>query len=52
MGTLKKHFGIKVAQSSNGYLMTQRKYILHLLNETKLLQGKVNSTLTKVNPNI
>ena len=46
---LKYYLGIEVAQSSSGYLMTQLKYILDLLNETKLLQGKANSTPIETN---
>ena len=49
LGTLKYFLGIEVAQSGSGYLMTQQKYILDLLNETKLLQGKANSTPMETN---
>ena len=49
LGALKYFLGIEVAQSSSGYLMTQKKYILDLLNETKLLQGKANSTPIETN---
>ena len=49
LGILKYFLGIEIAHSINGYLMTQQKYILHLLNETKLLQGKVNDTPIETN---
>ena len=49
LGTLKFLLGIEVAQSRSGYLMTQQKHIIDLLNETKLLQDKVNSTLIETN---
>ena len=49
LGTLKYFLGIEVAQSSSGYLMTQQKYILDLLNETNLLQGKANNTPIETN---
>ena len=49
LGALKYFLGIEVAQSSSGYLMTQQKYILDLLNETKVLQGKANSTPIETN---
>ena len=41
---IKYFLGIEIAQSEKGYLMTQQKYILYPLNETKLLQGKINNT--------
>ena len=37
LGALKYFLGIEITQSSNGYLMTQQKCILDLLNETKLV---------------
>ena len=49
VGTLKYFLGIEIAQSSDGYLMTQQKYILNFLNETKSLQSKVNNTPIKTN---
>ena len=49
LGTLKYFLRIEIAQSGEGYLMTQQKIILDLLNETKLLQGKVNNTPIKIN---
>ena len=49
LGTLKFLLGIEVARSRSGYLMTQQKHILDLLNETKQLQDKVNSTLIETN---
>ena len=49
LGTLKYFLGIEVGQCSSGYLMTLQKYILDLLNETKLLQGKVSNTPIETN---
>ena len=49
LGALKYFLGIEIAQSEKGYLMTQQKYILDLLNETKLLQGKINNTPIETN---
>ena len=46
---LKYFLGIEIAHSSNEYLMTQQKYKLDLLNETKLLQGKVNDIPIDIN---
>ena len=43
LGALKYFLGIEIAQSRNGYLTTQQKYILDLLSGTKLLQGKINN---------
>ena len=49
LGIMKYFLRIEIAHSSKRYLMTQQKYILDLLNETKLLRGKVNDTPTKTN---
>ena len=49
LGAPKYFLGIEIAQSERGYLMTQQKYILDLLSETKLLQGKINNTLIETN---
>ena len=40
---------MEVAQSSNGLMMTQQKYILDLLEETKLLHGHINETPIEAN---
>ena len=49
LGALKYFLRIEIAQSERGYLMTQQKYILDLLSETKLRQGKINNTLIETN---
>ena len=49
LGRLKYFLGIEIAYSNKGYLMTQQKYILDLLNETKLLQAKVSDTPIETN---
>ena len=49
LGTLRYFLEIEIDHSSNGYLMTLQKYILDLLNGTKLLQGKVNTTPIETN---
>ena len=49
LGTLKYFLGIEIAQSSDGYLMMQQKYILDLLNVINFLQSKVKNTLVESN---
>ena len=49
LGILRCFLRIEICHSSNKYLMTQLKYILDLLNETKLLQGKANDTPIEIN---
>jgi hypothetical protein len=38
LGQLKYFLGIEIARSSKGIVLSQRKYVLDLLNETELLQ--------------
>ena len=49
LGLLKYLLGIEIAQSTNGYLMIQHKYILDLLNETGLTQGRTSDTPIDIN---
>ena len=44
LGPLKYFLGIEFARSSDGILMTQHKYILDLLEETKHLHSRINDT--------
>nr|AEJ72555.1 putative retroelement polyprotein [Malus domestica] len=44
LGTLKYFLGIEVASSSKGLLLNQRKYILDLLQESKMLEAKPVAT--------
>ena len=49
LGPLKYFMGIEKAQFTNGYLMTQQKYILDLLNVTSLKHGKTSKTPIEMN---
>ena len=49
LGSLKYFLGIKFLRSSKGILMTQQKYILELLEETKHLDCHPNDTPIEVN---
>ena len=49
LGPLKYFLGIEFTRSSEGILMTQRKYILELLEETKHLNCCPNDTPIEVN---
>ena len=49
LGPLQYFLGIEIAQSKKGILLTQQKYILDLLDETKHLQCKINDTPIEVN---
>ena len=49
LGSLKYFLGIEISQFCNGYLMTKKKYILDLLNETKHVQIKINNTPIEIN---
>lgn len=44
LGTLKYFLGIEIASSSKGLLLNQRKYILDLLQELKMLEAKPVAT--------
>ena len=49
LGPLKYFLGIEFARSSEGILMTQQKYILEILEETKHTDCHINDTLIEVN---
>ena len=49
LGPLKYFLGIEFARSSKGILMTQQKYILELLEETKHTSCHISETLIEVN---
>ena len=49
LGPLKYFLGMEVARSSKGLIMTQQKYILNLLEETKQLHSHINDTPIEVN---
>jgi hypothetical protein len=49
LGELKYFFGIEVARSPQGIVLSQRKYILDLLNETCMLGCRPASTLIDSN---
>ena len=49
LGPLKYFLGIEFARSSEGILMTQQKYILELLEQTKHLNCHVSDTPIEVN---
>jgi hypothetical protein len=46
---LKYFLDIEVAKSKHGIFISQRKYILELLKETRLLECKATYNLVKVN---
>ena len=48
LGPLKYFLGIEIAQLSNRLSMTQKIYLLDLLEVTKILQGHTNDTLIEV----
>ena len=47
LGPLKYFLGMEVARSSNTLIMTQQKYILDILEETKLLYSHINDFFKK-----
>ena len=49
LGHLKYFFGIEIVQSHSGILMTQRKYILDLLNDNGITGCQSASTLIDLN---
>ena len=49
LGPLKYFLGIEFARSSEGILMTQQKYILDLLEETKHIDCRVSDILVETN---
>ena len=49
LGPLKYFLGIEITKSSWGLLMTQQKYILDILEDTKLLNCHTNDTPIEVN---
>ena len=49
LGPLKYFLGIEFARSSEGILMTQKKYILELLEETKHINCHTNETPIEAN---
>jgi hypothetical protein len=49
LGSLKYFLGIEVARSKHGIIISQRKYILDLLKETKMLGCKATDNRTEVN---
>jgi hypothetical protein len=46
LGQLKYFLGIEVARSAKGIVLTQRKYVLDLLNEIGMIQCRAAATLT------
>ena len=50
LGKLKYFLGIKIAQSSSGVVLSQRKYVLHILEETGMLDCKPVDT--PMDPNV
>ena len=52
LGPLKYFLGIEIAHSKKGLLITQQKYRLDLLDETKHLQCHTNDTPIEVNHNL
>ena len=49
LGKLKYFLGIKIAQSNFGVIMSQRKYVLDILEDTGLLDCKLVDTLMDSN---
>ena len=49
MGNLRYFLGIEVARSRKGIFLSQRKYVLNLLNEIGMLGCKVAETPIEVN---
>lgn len=49
LGRLKYFLGIEVAYSEKGIFLSQRKYVLELLEEIGILGGKATSTLVEPN---
>ena len=49
LGKLKYFMGIEIAQSKSGVVMSQRKYVLDILEETSMLYKPVD---TPMNPNV
>ena len=49
---LKYFLGIEVARSENGILLSQMKYVLNLLKETRMLGCKPIDTPIEVNHNL
>ncbi|RVW35016.1 Retrovirus-related Pol polyprotein from transposon RE1 [Vitis vinifera] len=50
LGKLKYFLGLEIAQSSSGVVMSQRKYVLDILEETGMLECKPVDT--PMNPNV
>ena len=49
LGKLKYFMGIEIAQSKSGVVMSQRKYVLDILEENGMLDCKPVDTLTDPN---
>ena len=49
LGPLKYFLGMEVTQCNKGLIMTQQKFILDLLEGTKLLHGHINDTPIEAN---
>ena len=49
IGNLKYFLGIEVARSKHGIFISQRKYVLDLLNEAGMLGGRLTDTLIETN---
>ena len=49
LGPLKYFLGIEIAKASKGLLMTHQKYILDILEDTKLLNCHTDNTHIEVN---
>ena len=49
-GKLKYFLGIEIAQSNSGVVMSQRKYVLDILEETRMLDCKPVDT--PMDPNV
>jgi len=52
LGTLKYFLGIEVARSKHGVFISQRKFILDLLKETRMLECKATDNPVEVNVKI
>ena len=50
LGKLKNFLGIEIAQSNSGVVMSQRKYVLDILEETGILECKPVDT--PMDPNV
>jgi hypothetical protein len=49
LGSLSYFLGLEISSSSDGYYLTQAKYISDLLSRTNLTDSKIVNTLTELN---